>query len=205
MKKLIKFIGIGALIYSCGGPDNGTVESDGVLPGEHRIFITKSSSIKADFSSSGLTGIAGADALCNAYAEAASLKKEYKAIISDDTSAAKDRLVFTGSIYTVSGSIKTKVAESSSEFWDSSSSDLLSKIDWDEDGRSVTSGNVWTGTTSSGTSHTENCSNWATSSLSDGSKKGGFGDVNQTNDLWIEDGTGQPCSLTAHLYCISQD
>jgi hypothetical protein len=201
MKNLIILISVSIIFTSCGGADNDTVEIDGVLPGEHRVFITKNGSIEADFNSSGLSGLAGADRLCDTYAQAAGLTKDYKAILSDNDATAKSRLIFTGSVYTVTGSIKTQVAESSVELWNSDTVDILSKIDWDEDGTSVSSGNVWTGTTSSGTSDPNNCDNWTdvTSTF-----KGGYGDVNQTGQTWIEDGLGQSCALTAHLYCISQ-
>ena len=211
MKNLIILISVSIIFTSCGGADNDTVEIDGVLPGEHRVFITKNGSIEADFNSSGLSGLAGADRLCDTYAQAAGLTKDYKAILSDDSngneSTAKSRLIITGAIYTVTGSIKTEVAGSGDEFWNSDTVPILSKIDWDEDGNSVSSGKVWTGTTTSGTSDGNNCEDWTEVASNNGSGtsyNGTYGDVNViTLGKWIED-TTQPCSSTSHLYCISQ-
>ena len=200
MKNLIILISVSIIFTSCGGADNDTVEIDGVLPGEHRVFITKAGTIKGDFSSSSTTGLAGADELCNTYADAAGLTRDYKAILSDSDTTAKFRLVFTGAIYTVSGSIKTKVAESSVELFNATPDNILSKIDWDEVGMSVSSGNVWTGANVDGTSDGNDCSNWTVvTSITNGNT----GDVNQTDGKWI-DNTNLACNLTAHLYCISQ-
>jgi hypothetical protein len=201
MKNLIILISVSIIFTSCGGADNDTVEIDGVLPSEHRVFITKNSSIKADFSSSGLSGLAGADRLCDTYAQAAGLTKDYKAILSDANIMAKDRLVLTGSIYTVSGSIKIKVAESSVELWNADTVDLLSKIDWDEDGKSVSSANVWTGSNADGTIDGDHCDSWTDTSAG---KNGQLGDVDETGQLWISKQSLTCLSTVAHLYCISQ-
>lgn len=199
MKKISFYLCISLLVISCGGPDNGTVEIDGVLPGEHRVFITKNASIDAKFSDSGFTGLTGADKLCLTYAKAAGLKNDYKAILSDGTTSAKDRLVISGSIYVVSGSIKTKIAEDAAALWNASTTSLLAKIDWDEDGRSVASGTAWTGTSQTGTVNTDHCTNWTTTASGNGT----VGDVNQIDGNWIDSNT-QSCGGTAHLYCISQ-
>ena len=199
MKKILIIISASIVFISCGGADNNTVDIDGVRPTEHRVFITKAGTIKGDFSSSSTTGLAGADELCNTYADAAGLIKDYKAILSDSNFAAKDRLVFTGAIYTVTGSEKRKVADSSVELFNADTVPLLSKLDWDEDGMSVSSGNVWSGTTSSGTIDALNCTNWTDDTAGNGT----IGDVNETGQEWIEN-TNLVCTGTAHLYCISQ-
>jgi hypothetical protein len=201
MKKLIISLSASILISSCGGPNGTSVETDGILPGEHRVFITKSSSIKADFSSSGSNGLVGADKLCDTYAKAAGLELTYKAILSDGSTMAKNRLVFIGSIYTVTGSIKTKVAESSVELWNADTVPLLSKIDWNEDGMSVSSGNVWTGSNSDGTIDGDHCDNWTDVSAGNGH----LGDVNETGQKWISNQSLVCNGTTAHLYCISQE
>jgi len=200
MKKILIIISASIIFISCGGADNNTIDIDGVRPTEYRVFITKAGTIKGDFSSSSTTGLAGADELCNTYAEAAGLTKDYKAILSDSSTTAKSRLVFTGAIYTVSGSIKTKVADSSVELFNADTVSILSKIDWDEEGMSVSSGNVWTGSNVDGTSDGNDCTNWTV--VTSGTN-GNSGDVNQIDGKWI-DNANLACNLTAHLYCISQ-
>jgi hypothetical protein len=199
MKKILIIISASIIFISCGGADNNTVDIDGVRPTEHRVFITKAGTIKGDFSSSSTTGLAGADELCNTYADAAGLTKDYKAILTDGTNTAKDRLVFTGAIYTVTGSEKRKVADSSVELFNADTVPLLSKIDWDEDGMSVSSGNVWTGSNTDGTNDGAHCTNWTDATTGTGNA----GDVNETGQKWI-DNNPLACTSTAHLYCISQ-
>jgi hypothetical protein len=201
MNKKIHYLLISFLIISCGGPDNGAELTDGIASADHRIFVTSSTVDGAMTSGSGSTGLAKADSICATAATNASLKRTYKAIISDSSTHAKDRLVISGAVYVVAGSATTKIAADSASLWNADTTSLLAAIDRDEDGTYTTSVEVWTGSLADGTRELDNCTNWTTASSG---TSGDIGNNGNVDAKWLEMASASTCNNSKHLYCISQ-
>jgi hypothetical protein len=199
MKKIIPVL-CTFLVSSCGGPANEPTNSDGVSASEHRIFITSTTTDGAMTGGVGATGIDKADNLCQTAADNAGLIRDYKAIISTSDNKANQRIIISGAIYTIAGSNKTKIAESSSDFWSASTTNLLNPINRDEIGNYVTNATAWTGTDEEGNGTNEDCADWSTNSTGTGD----YGDNDEVTDAWVESTTPDNCSNSKRLYCISQ-
>ena len=177
---------------SCGSPAGGS-PVDGVSTGEHRVFVTSQQK------NGNLGGLAGADSLCQSSAIAAGLSRTYKAIMSDATTNAKDRLSLLGAVYIFeSATSRQKVVDLGVDLWDST---LLRPIDRDESFNNY-SGQAWSGTQSEGTvGIATNCNSWASNSSG---VSGTVGDSAFSDDRYIELGVDQTCDSVRPIYCISQ-
>jgi hypothetical protein len=194
MKKLISSLCLLILLSSCGQEaDGGSEGTDGVGVSDHRIFVTSVSYTGAE-----LGGISGADSACTTLAKSAELTRTYKAVISDSTTTAK-RLNFTGGVYSIPSAGEAElIVASGSDLWDTDTKNLLTNINIDENGSSVSS-YVWTGTDSDGATMTgEHCSDWNSTSGT-----GRRGHTDQSDDRWIED-TDLACTNSYPILCISQ-
>jgi hypothetical protein len=193
MKKSLMLTSVLFISLSCGGPENGGENSDGVDTLEHRIFVTSTSY------NGNLGGLTGADAKCKSVAQNAGLRRDYKAIVSNVSTNIADRLTITGSIYKVVGSNKVLIADSASALW---SPPLLSAVDRNENEASVTSGSqVWTGSADDGTKALNFCDNWNSNSVS---QQGDYGIADRTDGQWLDAGSNSTCNNSKRLYCISQ-
>jgi hypothetical protein len=188
------------LVSSCGGASGDGSSTDGVEALEHRIFLTSESHNGKIVEVGGLEALEAADAICLRLAKAASLERKYKAILSTDSETAKDRLVITGAIYTVAGTEKTKIFQTSATLWDSDNTPLLNDINRDESGTLIIgSAPVWSGTQNNGGSDS-NCLNWKSDLGTEDARVGVRG---SQSDTWL-DSSDNPCSNTYPFYCISQ-
>ncbi len=180
------------VLVSCGNP--GTDLVDGISTSDHRVFITSTLYYPDELGS-----LTQADSLCKTVATNQGLKLTYKAILSDDSTYASNRLEFTGSIYKVdSDGETTLIASTGSDLWNTDTSNLFSSINLDESGAEL---NVtpWTGTNSNGaTSVGSTCSSWSTTSGS-----GFVGSTSSTGAAWLEN-FSYSCSQRHPIYCISQ-
>ena len=200
--KFLNFLIIISIAVSCGGPA-GDELSDGVGSVDHRIFIS-SEIYNGSFSApNSLTGIAAANANCLRLSQAQGLLRNYKAILSDSTQTAKERLFITGAVFTVAGTVATQITSTTADFWSANTKALLNDIDRDESGSSVNSTEkVWTGTTVTGGLDAQTCLNWANSTAGE---DGSIGALNSLDGSWIEDaGASSTCSTSHRIYCISQ-
>lgn len=190
--KKLSLIASMTIIASCGSPAGGD-PVDGVATGDHRIFVTSQQS------SGNFGGLAAADNLCKTSALNAGLSRNYKAIMSDATTSAKERLTLLGAVYIFeSATNRSKVVDLGVDLW---SSVLLRPIDRDENFNTYT-GEVWTGTQSEGTiGIASNCSSWTSSSSGD---SGTVGDTAFSDDRYIELGMDRSCDELKSIYCISQ-
>lgn len=184
----MKYFFLLSILISCGSPSSGDL-IDEVSDGEHRVFITSTTT------DGNLGGITGGDSICSARAEAAGLKRTYKAILSDGSSNAKDRLTLTGAVFSFAGSKKTTIVDLGADLWNGN---LLSAIAYDELGNSSTN-DVWTGTDSDGNAFFDRCSDWSTNSSG---TDGLAGDPQSSGQNAFENGP-ESCDQLLSLYCIS--
>lgn len=188
----MKFLLIIMTFISCGQvtDDNDT---DGISKGEHRIFVTSLSY------NGNVSGISGVDAICEQIASNAGLSKTYRAIISSSSENARDRLNLIGPVFKINSSgAKILVLEDPLGLFDGSSS-LSSLINLDENGSSV-SGDIWTGSTDTGTGKiSAHCNNWLSSSNSDVGSRGTL----SLSPSWLDDISDQTCDQLNSFYCIS--
>jgi hypothetical protein len=177
-----------------GLPDVCDVDgSDGVGPTEHRVFVTSTTH------NGNLGGLAGADSICQQLAQNAGLRRTYKAIMSDSVSSAVSRIVLMGgAILKLDESGASMTVDADGNLWNG----IMSPLNRSQLGNSIASGQVWTGTTSSGTTNSNpdaSCANWTD----------GFGFftalIGQIESLpgWLDSGPAS-CDRTIRFYCISQ-
>ncbi len=177
-------------------------------------------------------GIAGADAICQARANAAGLPGAYRALLSDSVTDAKDRIPGNVSYRLVDGTVFN-----SCPLWDDlgAPNRVDTNIRLNESGvevpdgvslgRSVYTGFalwqlgtrpfVWTGTGPAGTKEylspfyssplgISNCYDWTVGTYYTYDQSGGYGNAKYFN--WVSYGelfTGEPgCNGTKHLYCV---
>ena len=115
----------------------------------------------------------------------------YRALISDSTVNARDRMTIEGPVYNTQFDL---LALDDTDLWDGA---LQNPVRYDQFGTEVPDGTrVWTGSTQDG-NHGISCSNW--------SNTGGeaqAGDPFSTSTAWLNTGE-RSCSLSARLYGIS--
>ena len=185
----------GQCVPDSSGPDAGSPAVDAAdLPADAlRIFVT-STAYERD-----LGGAAGATALCNAAAAAASLAGSYIPWLSDDDSDALTRIVGEGPWYdTVDRLVFNNRANLSTS--------PQRAIDRDEQANEIpiaSSRRVWTGTAAGGGRDNVCSGNWF------GLGTNGFvtvGSTSATGGEWT-DSEAIDCiagGTTAHLYCLQQ-
>ena len=118
-------------------------------PRGNRVFVTK------DLYTGNLGGLAGADAKCQASANAANLGGTWKAWLSDSKTSASSRLIHGNAPYRLVNGIV--IANNWDDLTDGS---LINRIDKDQFGGSI-DWPAWTGTTASGEIHSRgNCNDW---------------------------------------------
>ncbi len=143
-----------------------------------------------------LGGLAGADAKCQARADAAGLTGTYKAWLSSSTVSASSRLTHNTGPYMLlkQGYI---IANNWSDLIDGT---LARPINVTETGTEASSNIIWTNTTTAGEikSASATCSDWTSIS--------GYVQVGQaaTSSIWTDYASGQCNSTGFSLYCIEQ-
>jgi len=191
----------GSWINHCGdgicncGEDSSTCPSDcggGEIPeGAIRVFVTSTTYTGK------LGGLSGADAKCQARADAAGLGGTWVAWLSDSTTNAKDRIPDTNvGYYRLDG---VKVADNKADLTDGN---IDNPINVNEEGTSYSSGIVRTGTKSDGTVDTYTCNDWTTDSST---SYGGIGDITKTDNRWTDywpDFYTANCLHWRALYCF---
>jgi hypothetical protein len=144
-----------------------------------------------------------ADARCNTLAQGAGLDGDFAAWLSSfgdagvserDGERAPERIQDTGPWYLVSGDdivFNNKAALSGVP---------LIPLNVDENGNTVSSGQVWTGTTSSGQIG-DDCESWLENNST---AEGTVGQIGATTSAWTDQGTLNCLDGRAHLYCFQQ-
>lgn len=173
--------------------DNG---SPGSCAASQRLYCFQQPTYKRVFVTSGaftgkFGGLAGGDAKCQGFANAAKLGGTWKAWLSTSTVDAKDRI--PDAEYRLVD-LSTVVASSKADLLDGA---LAAKITMDELGAQRGS-YVWTGTNNGGTSTGGNCNGW--NSLAQNISVG-----NNTNlSQWSDSTTIGACGNSLRLYCFEQ-
>jgi hypothetical protein len=141
-----------------------------------------------------LGGLAGADDICQAAADAAELGgTDWTAWLSDSTGNAIDRIP-DGQYRLIDGT--TQVADDKVDLTDGR---LKAGINLNEDGQPW-AGVVWTGTEEDGTGTGSNCNNWTDAPSNFG---GSFGASGADNSQWTKlPYDPAQCSEKYHLYCF---
>lgn len=159
--------------------------------GQTRIFAT------ANTYNGNLGGLAGADTICQNEATTLGYSGTWKALMSDGTTNAKDRLTIA---YPVVRASSTSTVVDAVNIWDGSITNSVN----------TSTNKVWTGTDSSGNKYGGNCSSWSTA-LS--SSNGCYGYGNLSTSKWVvdvlwggcNDGSGgYLCNNVKKIYCVDQ-
>ena len=160
-----------------------------------RVFVTRTAY------TGNLGGLAGADKICQAEAEKAGLDGVWKALLSNSTVDARDRIADAQYItnnggpywgWTWCGKV---IARSKEDLFDGT---LEHPFNMDPFGKELGS-MVWTGTLPNGKAATT-CNDWTTD---DGSQHGNAGGSAYTDTEWLDYFTNpNPCNSKYHLYCF---
>ncbi len=152
-----------------------------------------------------LGGLAGADAVCQARADAVPLGGTYKAWLSDTSTNAADRLVqYPGRYVRTDGMV---IANGWGELTSGAIENPIDKTELDSvppaTTNSCTSGGpaVWTNTMSDGTKSTADCAGWTSAASTDVALTGNH---DQTSSWWTDICSSHNCDKQALLYCIEQ-
>jgi hypothetical protein len=125
--------------------------------------------------------------------------KTYVAFLSNNLigTNAIDRLTHNGQYLNANGAI---VAENIADLVDADS--LFAPVNRDQNNNVVASGNVWTGSNSSGNANLlENCGEWIVGSVL---TNGGIGNLATTSSSWVDAGAPITCNNSARLYCFEK-
>ncbi len=138
-----------------------------------------------------LGGVDGADAKCQARAEAEDLGGKWMALISNSNRNISTVLSNTENIELLDGTDVNRCG-----LWDASA--LLAAINLEEDGVTTAGAgaDVWTGTSNVGAVTANTCTDFTSTSGT-----GSIGDVGTTATTWV-DTTDLSCASSARLYCI---
>lgn len=185
--------------------DANRVIGDGCSPEciRERLVFLSSQDYSGDFdpeyeNPTNLHGIPLADARCNALADIAGLRGEYKAWLSDFTADPADRfdVTFEG-LYRLPAAHAPIIAHSWQDLTDGV---LLHPINIDENGE-VHYTRVWTNTLANGHQATFNhCKNWTKHEWAFPISTT-FGTAGATDTQWTSEDE-IPCWLTSHIYCF---
>ncbi|MFN3827129.1 MAG: tail fiber domain-containing protein [Micavibrio sp.] len=149
-----------------------------------------------------LLGVAGADAKCQARADAASLGGTWTAMIGDrgsvDSYAINRTSVNWGTLVNMNNET---VATSWTDLWDGNVSNPINRDEFNV----VTNQSVWTGSTTNGRPHdpsssfNNDCYGWTGNGS--GYENGRFGSSGSTSSTFVTSGTSQ-CNSSYRLYCV---
>ncbi len=144
-----------------------------------------------------LGGLAGADAKCQARAQAAGLTGTWKAWLSAIDGDARDRI--TNHEY-----VRTDGALVAINLDDLTDGTIANPINIDENGNKVTSNPFpWTATKSSGVLKTASAT-CDSSSWTSMAGLGWIGAADYTDGMWTETALASACGTTKRLYCFEQ-
>ncbi len=162
--------------------------------GQTRIFRTIAALTGGD-----VGGLAGADAKCQAEAALAGLGGTWKAVLSDETTAAKDRLTI---VFPVVNACDSSVVASSAitDFWTSGFDGLRNILNRSCGGGYGTY--IWTGTTSIGDiSAGKTCLSWTSSNSADIGREGTNYSYNLLRAEWKSE-ADESCAAAGYLICV---
>jgi cysteine-rich repeat protein len=183
--------------------DGNNIDNDGCTP--NCISLSKRVFVSSMMYDGNLGGLMGADAKCQALADAANLAGTYMAWISTDQGSPSTRFTHSNTAYTlVDGT--TQIAANWNALIDGN---LDAPINKTETGGVPPVGNtscagggfttVWSATSTNGTLSGNSCTNFT-------STQGGglWGQAGQTNSSWTSWCSGGICTWTSPIYCFQQ-
>ncbi len=183
--------GCGAVGTRANGDGGGADASpDGSPPPGRRVVFVTSVMQAGDLRGSEMTGVAGADATCQALASAAMLSGAFVAFLSSPQSPVLTRLTATGPWNLVSpdGGVGDTVFSDRASLAAAPEAD----VDVDEMGQNVNWTDFWSG-------NTESCSSW---SSADATLNGTVGSATQSGGTGWQDIGVYACNDAHRLLCF---
>ena len=162
-----------------------------------RILTPKTVFVTSEQFAGSLGGLGGADAKCQAAADAAGLGGTFMAWLSDEDSTAAERF----KTLALGPYIDTKGATVAGGWGDLTDGTLNAPIMHDENGDDRSNSSVWTGTEANGSGASTNCQNWTSASAA---VNGTDGVSDQVNDGWTNRAGEFDCAAFRRLYCFEQ-
>jgi hypothetical protein len=149
-----------------------------------------------------LGGLAGADVLCNGWAEDAGIGGDYRALLSTDGVDARDRVTGARGWINVD---RRPVADGIDEPFNRFSGGPLLPVRLDPDGNDLLNVGVWSGSNDLGLydplGGSTACENWE-SEVAMSTARFGYSDVTAG---WLDRSGTLSCDLQFHLYCFQVD
>ena len=138
-------------------------------------------------------GVVGADAQCQAEANAANLNGTFKALIATDAASAISRFNLQGTAW-----MRTDGVPLVERSGDLATGKLVTALSVDATGTFYRHHWVWTGSVAADESSTETCADWTSTSA-----QGRFGVSHETSARWFSEAL-IPCSLDLAVYCLEE-
>jgi hypothetical protein len=172
----------------------GELAVPGYCTDKNVVFITST------LYNANLGGLAGADAKCQARADAAELPGSYRAWLSDSATSAADRFAHSALPY-----VLINGAQIAANWTDLTDGTLAAPINVDESGFAPTDkGYAWTSTTVAGQALPADslitCQDWGSA---DSLLQGSLGSSRTSDAGWTDSSLSANCGYTTHLYCFS--
>jgi hypothetical protein len=177
----------------------GATGADG--PGADLDAPTRTIFVSSATYNGNLGGVTGADATCQALADAAGLAGTYYAWVATSSSLDPESRFTTTPTAAYVRPDGTQVASSWADLIDGT---LAATITVTESATTVTgTDRVWTSVRETGAFYSSiNCSGWTSSSSA---VSGALGLDGQTDERWTQTSTAQACNASGHIYCVQQD
>jgi hypothetical protein len=157
-----------------------------------RVFVT-SSTTDGTFG-----GLAAADAICQARADAAGLSGTYEAWLSDGVDDPTTRLTRSTDGYArLDGTLVARDWTHIVSTDPGGTTTLLAPINQDESGAMVSCSSAWSAVSPDGVGSTNNCGGWT------GGGTGSAGRFCEVSSAWTR-AISTGCTATFHLYCFEQ-
>lgn len=186
-----------------GGSSSSNVNSNqgnsggSSLPTDGQIVFVSSYTSQGGMNYGGAVGRAGADARCTEAARNSSLglTGNFRAILSNDASDARDHARVMGTVYNTNGDV---VAANSTEFFGT----IRSPMSYDENGVDRGAVHVHTGSRPNATHHySRSCFHWERTNASITRTNWGVANRLDGSRFKVDD---DRCTKQAHVYCMQQ-
>ena len=147
-----------------------------------------------------LGGIPGADAKCQALADASAIARirgrTFIAWVSTPSAPVAGRLAHGSLPYS-----RSDGAQIAANFTDLTDNSIQNPISFDENGGNRNNAGAWTGTTSNGAAFSgQNCADWTSAAFGD---KGDTGNIGGSGNGWTASGSDD-CDSLHSLYCVEK-
>jgi hypothetical protein len=171
------------------------IENIPAKPYSWRLYVTTNVYTGGSFG-----GLSGADTICDSNWSGLVKTSPAKALLSDISTNAFDRLIFDGPIKNASGATVITPPSHRMALWNATNLNVAINL---KSGGStaISSTMAWTGSNMLGGKNSSQCSNWTTNSSGMSGSAGTIANTANSLNGWFQLGTPPMCSASHYIYC----